>query len=395
MVEYMENKVLKPKIRFKGFTDTWEQRKLGDISNSFSGGTPLVGNSEFYGGKIPFIRSGEIHGNTTEIYITDKGLNSSSAKLVRKGDILYALYGATSGEVDISRIDGAINQAILAIFPNKNYNNIFITNYLKKEKENIISTYLQGGQGNLSGEIVKNVNIKLPNYEEQKQIGKLFEQLDNLITLHQSKYDKLVNVKKALLEKMFPKDGKNVPEIRFKGFTDTWEQHKFSRLANVRRGLTYSPIDISKNGVRVLRSSNIQEDKFIYSEDDVFVNKNAINIDYVKNNDILITSANGSTRLVGKHALISGLPSSSAVHGGFMLLATANENPEFLNASMSSSWYSKFIELFVSGGNGAIGNLSKSDLDEQEILVPSSEEQKKLGQLFKMIDNLITLHQHK
>ena len=93
--------------------------------------------------------------------------------------------------------------------------------------------------------------------------------------------------------------------------------------------------------------------------------------------------------------MISGLPSSSAVHGGFMLLATANENPEFLNASMSSSWYSKFIELFVSGGNGAIGNLSKSDLDEQEILVPSSEEQKKLGQLFKMIDNLITLHQHK
>ena len=167
------------------FFVSWEQRKLGDISNSFSGGTPLVGNSEFYGGKIPFIRSGEIHGNTTEIYITDKGLNSSSAKLVRKGDILYALYGATSGEVDISRIDGAINQAILAIFPNKNYNNIFITNYLKKEKENIISTYLQGGQGNLSGEIVKNVNIKLPNYEEQKQIGKLFEQLDNLITLHQ------------------------------------------------------------------------------------------------------------------------------------------------------------------------------------------------------------------
>ena len=159
--------------------------------------------------------------------------------------------------------------------------------------------------------------------------------------------------------------------------------------------MTYSPIDILKNGVRVLRSSNIQEDKFIYSEDDVFVNKNAINIDYVKNNDILITSANGSTRLVGKHALISGLPSSSAVHGGFMLLATANENPEFLNASMSSSWYSKFIELFVSGGNGAIGNLSKSDLDEQEILVPSSEEQRKLGQLFKMIDNLITLHQRK
>ena len=288
------------------------------------------------------------------------------------------------------------NQQINAIIPNEKYNPNFVYSLLENKAEDI--------KKQASAQAVPIINkttfgeiecFVTTSKEEQTKISKILLNIDNLITLHQSKYDKLVNVKKALLEKMFPKDGKNVPEIRFKGFTDTWEQHKFSRLANVRRGLTYSPIDISKNGVRVLRSSNIQEDKFIYSEDDVFVNKNAINIDYVKNNDILITSANGSTRLVGKHALISGLPSSSAVHGGFMLLATANENPEFLNASMSSSWYSKFIELFVSGGNGAIGNLSKSDLDEQEILVPSSEEQKKLGQLFKMIDNLITLHQHK
>lgn len=163
----------------------WEQCKVEQISSTFSGGTPLVGNKEFYGGNIPFIRSGEIHNNFTELYITEKGLNNSSAKLVKKGDILYALYGATSGEVDISRINGAINQAILAIIPNKNYNNIFITNYLKKEKDKIITTYLQGGQGNLSGEIIKNMDLKIPDYREQICVGSLLEKLDNLITLHQ------------------------------------------------------------------------------------------------------------------------------------------------------------------------------------------------------------------
>ncbi|HFC9124707.1 TPA: restriction endonuclease subunit S, partial [Enterococcus faecium] len=106
-----------PEIRFPGFTEDWEQRKLGDITESFSGGTPTAGKSEYYGGDIPFIRSGEISSELTELFITENGLNNSSAKMVKAGDILYALYGATSGEVSISRINGAINQAILAIRP--------------------------------------------------------------------------------------------------------------------------------------------------------------------------------------------------------------------------------------------------------------------------------------
>lgn len=95
-----------PAIRFKGFTDPWEQRKIGTITESFSGGTPTAGKSEYYGGEIPFIRSGEISSDSTELFITDAGLNNSSAKMVELGDILYALYGATSGEVSISRING-------------------------------------------------------------------------------------------------------------------------------------------------------------------------------------------------------------------------------------------------------------------------------------------------
>ena len=186
---------------------------------------------------------------------------------------------------------------------------------------------------------------------------------------------------------------KKVPELRFKGFTDDWKQCKFSNLAEVRRGLTYKPSDVQQYGIRVLRSSNIAEDTFLIKSDDVFVNKEAVKIDKVKNGDILITAANGSNRLVGKHALIEGIENDT-VHGGFMLVARA-EKPEFVNAIMSSSWYSKFINIFVSGGNGAIGNLSKSDLENQKVYVPSEIEQQKIGSFFKQLDDTIALHQRK
>ena len=213
------------------------------------------------------------------------------------------------------------------------------------------------------------------NVSEQKKVGDFFISLNHLITLHQSK--SFGHILKAIVS-----------------CTLYWEQRKFSDIAETRRGLTYKPNDICEHGIRVLRSSNINEDTFVKGEDDVFVDRKAINIPFVKNGDILITSANGSSRLVGKHAIIREITDNSAVHGGFMLLATA-KNPQFLNAAMGASWYIKFINLFVAGGNGAIGNLNKNDLDEQTILVPYENEQELMGYLFENLDHLITLHQSK
>jgi type I restriction enzyme S subunit len=193
-----------PELRFAGFADDWEQRKLGEITESYSGGTPSVANHSYYGGSIPFIRSAEINSINTELYLTEEGLNSSSAKLVEEGDILYALYGATSGEVGISQINGAINQAILAIKPKSKYDPNFIMQWLRRQKNSIISTYLQGGQGNLSGAIVKDLILSVPiEYDEQIRIGAFFKQLDNTIALHQRKLDLLKETKKGFLQKMF------------------------------------------------------------------------------------------------------------------------------------------------------------------------------------------------
>ena len=192
-----------PEIRFPGFTNAWEQRKLGDISTSFSGGTPVAGNKRYYGGDIPFIRSAEINSDSTELFLTNEGLENSSAKLVKKGDILYALYGATSGEVDISKINGAINQAILCIVPKINYNSEFIMQWLKHRKKNITDKYLQGGQGNLSATLVKELDISFPVFPEQAAIGSFFQELDQLITLQQRELEILKTMKSTLLKAMF------------------------------------------------------------------------------------------------------------------------------------------------------------------------------------------------
>ena len=165
-------------------------------------------------------------------------------------------------------------------------------------------------------------------------------------------------------------------------------------MVETRRGLTYKPADIREIGVRVLRSSNIDEDCFVRRSDDIFVDVNAINIGFAKENDILITAANGSSRLVGKHTILSDIPDKSTVHGGFMLLGTSEE-AYFANALMSSTWYKKFIDLYVLGGNGAIGNLNKRDLDEQDIFIPTKKEQQVIGNYFANLDHLITLHQRK
>ena len=219
---------MKPKIRFKGFEGEWKTSTIGDFTTSFSGGTPTAGASEFYGGNIPFIRSGEIHESKTELFLTEAGLNNSSAKVVEKGTLLYALYGATSGEVGISKIKGAINQAILAIYPNKTVDKRFLANYLQSHKEKIVGELLQGGQGNLSGALVKSISVTYPNNREQQTISDYVDSLDSQISASTSRLASLKQMKAASLQAMFPQEGETVPKIRFKGFEGEWKEQSLS-----------------------------------------------------------------------------------------------------------------------------------------------------------------------
>ena len=192
-----------PNLRFKGFTDAWEQRKLGTITDTYSGGTPQVSVKDYYSNnEIPFIRSSDIHKNKTELYISSKGLENSSAKLVSKGHILYALYGATSGEVDISKIDGAINQAVLCINAHNDLN-YFLMLFLSKNKDKIVRKYIQGGQGNLSASIIKKIKVFTTSELEETKISTLVKILSDIITLYENKQQHLTEIKKELLNTMF------------------------------------------------------------------------------------------------------------------------------------------------------------------------------------------------
>ena len=377
-----------PRCFLGSFDFSWEQRKLGDIADIVGGGTPSTGNQSYWDGDIDWYAPAEIadqiYANSSQKKITGLGYENSSAKMLPPGTVLFTSR-AGIGKTAILTRKGCTNQGFQSIVPHRGeLDSYFIfsrTEELKRYGELVGagSTFVE-----VSGKQMAVMELMMPpTMREQQTIGGFFQQLDHLITLHQRECISFT-----------ARAGRRILTANKKRNTSSWEQRKFSDVVATRRGLTYKPSDIRKNGVRVLRSSNIAEDSFVLSDEDVFVVREAVNIDCVRANDILITAANGSSRLVGKHTIISGIPEESAVHGGFMLLGTTKE-PHFVNASMGSSWYRRFIELFVAGGNGAIGNLNKNDLDNQDIAIPSEKEQKKIGSFFRQLDNLITLHQRK
>ena len=380
----MKNNKKTPEIRFKGFTDDWEQRKLGEIVDSYSGGTPTAGKSEYYGGNIPFIRSAEVNSDTTELFLTEEGLKTSSAKMVNKGDILYALYGATSGEVGLARLDGAINQAILDIKPYEDYDAHFIMNWLRKSKENIIGTYLQGGQGNLSGTIVTSLIIDSPDYDEQKRIGEFFANLDNLITLHQRKYEKLKNIKQSLLEKMFPKNGMKIPEIRFKGFTDDWEQRKLGEIVDSYSGgtPTAGKSEYYGGNIPFIRSAEVNSDTT-----ELFLTEEGLKTSSAK-------MVNKGDILYALYGATSGEVGLARLDGAINQAILDIKPYEDYDAHFIMNWLRKskenIIGTYLQGGQG---NLSGTIVTSLIIDSPDYDEQKRIGEFFANLDNLITLHQ--
>ncbi len=421
----MDNNKKNPIIRFEEFKElyeknggdsnpenpyAWEQRKLGDITESFSGGTPSASNKAYYGGEIPFIRSGEINDDSTELCITNEGLNNSSAKVVNKGDILYALYGATSGEVGISQINGAINQAILAIIPTKNDDSYLITQWLKKQKNSIISTYLQGGQGNLSGGIVKDLRISLPvNKDEQKKIGKFFKALDDAIDLQQRKVDKILNLKKAMLEKMFPKDGEKIPEVRFEKFKKlyeenggdsnpenpyAWEQRKLGEVANHRGGTAIEKHFSDTGKYKVISIGSYGLDSKYVDQNIRAISNEVTDARVVRKGELTMVlndkTSNGT--IIGRSLLINTDDEYVINQRTEIISPKENLDSNFAYVVLNVPFREK-VKRIVQGGTQIYVNYPA--VENLEFELPTIEEQVKIGAFFSRLDNLITLQQHK
>ena len=220
-----------PALRFPEFSGEWTKIKLGDLGSFFSGGTPSSSRKDFYGGEIPFIRSGELHSDSTALSITKEAYDSCSAKMVNKGDLLLALYGATSGDISISRISGAINQAILCIRP-QYMDAYFIKSLWEKHKKHILETYLQGGQGNLSSEIIKNISFFFPNSDEQVKISRLIHIIDDRIETQSKIIEELTALRSALYDSMFCSPEQEMPKFRIQSFSGKWQLCQLNEICS-------------------------------------------------------------------------------------------------------------------------------------------------------------------
>ncbi len=384
---------MEPKIRLKGFSGEWEHSTLGEVATIVGGGTPSTNNPSYWNGNIQWFTPTEVghekYVNASERTISKEGFENSSAKMIPSNSILLSSR-ATIGEASINLVECATNQGFQSLIPIK-IELEFLYSLITTKKGELIresngSTFLE-----VSANKVRSLDICIPCKKEQKAIGTFFQNLDSIIQSTTKKIESLKQVKAASLQSMFPQEGETTPRVRFKGFEGEWIKIKFAAFAEINRGLTYTPNNIVENGVRVLRSSNIDEDVFTISNEDVFVTPNCVNICYAKDGDILVTAANGSPRLVGKHAIIRNTGSIPVVAGGFMYLVTSQES-EFLNASMSSNWYWSFIKIGVAGGNGSIGNLNRNDLEETVFPIPSlKEERDMIASYFTSLDSQITL----
>ena len=238
------------------------------------------------------------------------------------------------------------------------------------------------------------VDVKYPiDNKEQEKIGQLFKDIDNLITLHQRKCDKLVNIKKSLLEKMFPKNGNNVPEIRFKGFTEAWEQRKLGDdLINVQTGTSLLGTENGK-GIPLIKMGNIQHgyfdlSKLEYLEEDIKVENYAI----ARYGDFLFNTRN-TLELVGKSATWIVKTGLYAFNGNIARFIFKDLNTIFFNYLYNTDNVMKQVHARATGTT-SVAAIYPKNLNSIEYYLPSKIEQEKIGELFLKIDNLITLHQH-
>lgn len=242
--------------------EDWEVKRLGDFSTFFSGGTPKSGNALYYNGTTPFIRSGEINRDKTELFLSQEGIDNSSAKFVEVGDILYALYGANSGQCSLSKINGVINQAILCIRPEAD--RYYIMTFLQLNKDHYYNSYLQGGQGNLSGEIVSNYKIAIPPTGEQERICAVLQLWDTAIEKQTALIEKFTLRKRGLMQQLLT--GKK----RLKGFSGEWKRtpiKDFAKEVSIRNSNCKDYIVLSCTKYDGLVPSLEYFGKQIYSDD--------------------------------------------------------------------------------------------------------------------------------
>ncbi|HHQ2339020.1 TPA: restriction endonuclease subunit S [Enterococcus faecium] len=386
-----------PEIRFPGFTEDWEERKLGEVTVKIGSGKTPKGGSAVYSEKgIPLLRSQNIYNDRVNfndiVYIT-KGIDDSMANShVLKDDVLLNITGASIGRSAVYSKEhlANVNQHVCIIRPGKNVNPFFIQLNITSPKgqKEIELNQAGGGREGLNFQQIARMTFFFPNKEEQAKIGTFFKQLDDTIALHQRKLDLLKETKKGFLQKMFPKNGAKVPEIRFPGFTEDWEQRRLSDVASIVGGGTpstsnpeywdgdidwYAPAEIG---------DQIYVSKSLKTITELGQQKSSAKI--LPIGTVLFTSRAG----IGNTAILA---KEGTTNQGFQSIVPHKNKLDSYFIFSRTHELKRYGE--VTGAGSTFAEVSGKQMAKMPILIPCINEQRKIGAFFEQLDTTITLHQ--
>ena len=394
----MTKKTDTPAIRFKGFSDTWEQRKLEEVGETYTG---LSGKSkdDFGHGSGKFITYMNVFSNpVASPNMTEAIEIDDSQNKVRFGDVLFTTSSETPDEVGMSSVwlenaeNTYLNSFCFGYRPTAEFNPYYLAYMLRSSSMRKKITFLAQGisRYNISKNKMMDIEMPIPSIDEQKKIGSYFANLDQLITLHQRKYEKLHNIKKSMLGKMFPKNGSNVPEIRFKGFTEAWEQRKAIDIADSSKGNGYSKGDLTDAGTPIILYGRLYTKyQFAISEVDTFaVPRNGAV--YSQGNEVIVPASGETAEDIAR---ASAVEKSGVLLGGDLNILRPFDfiNPLFLALAISNGEPQK--ELAKKAQGKSVVHIHNTDIQEVTIAYPSRTEQDRIVSVFRQLDNLITLHQ--
>lgn len=391
-----ENNENTPKIRFPGFTEPWERRKLCEYTELITKGT--TPKDKAGDGEINFIKvENMIDGYITPVQKITKEEHEGYLKRSRlkNKDILFSIAGTLGriAVIDERILPANTNQALAIIRGYK-----FDTNFLIASLNgHTVADYIRknptvGAQPNLSLKQVGNLIISTPSKGEQEKVGIFFAQLDNLITLRQRKLSDTRKLKAGLLQKMFPQKGASVPEVRFPGFTDPWEQRKAVEIAEYSKGNGYSKSDLTEAGVPIILYGRLYTKyQFSIDEVDTFAEPKSGAV-YSQGNEVIVPASGETAEDIAR---ASAVEKSGVLLGGDLNILRPLDfiNPQFLALTISSGEPQK--ELAKKAQGKSVVHIHNSDIQEVSIAYPIRAEQDRIVGVFRNLDNLITLHQRK
>lgn len=391
----------KPKIRFKGYEEDWEQRKLGDIAE-FSKGSGYSKGDLIESG-TPIILYGRLYTKyETSISEVDTYVEAKDGSVYSKGgEVIVPASGETAEDIaraaTVDKSGVILGGDLNVVSPNEDINSAFLA--ISISHGNSQRELAKKAQGksivHIHNEEIKNLVVPFPTKAEQNKIVEYFSSLDNLITLHQRKCEETKKLKKYMLQKMFPQNGKRVPEIRFVGFTEDWEQRKLSDIT-LKIGSGKTPFG-GKNayvddGIPLIRSQNINNDR-VDLEDIVFIDEetdNSMENSRVFTDDVLLNITGAS---IGRSAVYRGKDKANVNQHVCIIRPTKDFDSDFIQLNLASNFGQKQIDASQAGG-GREG-LNFQEIGKMSFMFPSNQEQMKIGVYFNHIDYLITLHQRK